>query len=586
MAKARENPAAGVTVSVEYELFDLPTAQHKAGLAGLILHIRDMEQRAKKGANIPPESIPLITDLRPTSAKISFTEKSVQAVMDEAYAAETVEVSVRSKWQGQAPKREEEVEESDEEGRLKRVRRFIYDVVQPTGPVLHSGLRDDQRAWLKLWRDMLWSIPRGIPKTRIPFQQRAEGKPCTEGASAWEDLVRVDAARRKNCFYTTEVGSALWLGAQATNAELLPFKGRAEQNLLLHFWPLTTLIFVPQQLKFKYEDDQLKVENDFVGYVVAIPEVTRLDTFLFDYPQMLSQLGTDMRGYRPAEAVIDLPAQGALEFLEHLARLSSEKATGKLQFSVESIEYLHLVKVGNTIKAMAAGRVAPHPGLLASYQAIVGYPGQPPPFRNPLFRRGLMLALLNDEEWHQPLGSDLVERPWPLFIRSERSPRTLPSFWQDAAQKFGELQAQHSEEQKEYEAMAKEPSEKSAAAPPTPLSLLIHRLVREYVLRKTEEKSGLKWEDFKEKKVRDEKTGKERIDVPEAYRSARERIASGVFLEMRSRREQDFVDHFTAVFCSVRQFLPEDDFRLVADALLSQPDNVKTLTLLALSANS
>jgi CRISPR-associated protein Cmx8 len=349
---------------------------------------------------------------------------------------------------------------------------------------------------------------------------------------------------------------------------------------------LTTLIFVPQQIKLKYEDAQVQVENEFVGYVLAIPEVARLDTFLFEYPQLLSQIGTEVRGYRPAESVIDLPAQGALEFLEHLARLSSEKATDALRFSVGSIEFLHLIKIGNTIKSLAAGRVTPRPGLLASYQGIVGYPGRPPPFRNPLFRRGLMVALLKDQEWYEPFRPLLVERPWPLFIRSEKSPKTLPWFWQDAAQKYTELQTQHSEEKQEYEAMAKDSPDAPASAPPTPLSLLIHRLVQSYVLRKTEEKSGYKWDDFKNNKVKDDKTGRERIDVPEAYRNAKERVASGIFLEMRSRREQDFVDHFTATFCSVKQFLPENDFRLVADALLTQPENVKTLTLLALSANS
>jgi CRISPR-associated protein Cmx8 len=105
-----------------------------------------MEQRVKKGARISSDSIPVVTELTPTSATISFTERSIQALMDEAYAAEIVEVAVRSRWQGQAPKREEEVEEQDEDGKPKRVKRFIYDFTQPTGHVLHSALRDDQRA--------------------------------------------------------------------------------------------------------------------------------------------------------------------------------------------------------------------------------------------------------------------------------------------------------------------------------------------------------------------------------------------------------------------------------------------------------
>src|SRR5262249_49811754 len=151
--------------------------------------------------------------------------------------------------------------------------------------------------------------------------------------------VKVVQSRRMNSFYTTEVAGSLWLGAQATNAETIPFHGRAEQNLLLHFWPLTTQIFVPQQIDYDGA-------GDFRGYVLAIPVITDLKNFVIDYALMLSQLSDDVRGFRPAEAVIDLPAQGALAFLEHLARLSSQKANGATRFSVGSVEFLHLAKLG------------------------------------------------------------------------------------------------------------------------------------------------------------------------------------------------------------------------------------------------
>ena len=294
----------------------------------------------------------------------------------------------------------------------------------------------------------------GNPTTRTPFNQRAAGHSCAEGKVAWDDLVRCEKARQANEFYTTEVAGSLWLGAQAVNAESIPFRGRAEQNVLLHFWPHTALIFVPQRIN----NDG---ESEFVGYCLAIPEVADLELFCEDYPKLLHDLSQEVRGFRPTEAVIDLPAQAALEFMEHLARLTAFKAEKKRTGdSVSSVEYLHLVKIGNNVKSLAAGQ------------------------------------------------------------------------------------------------------------------------------RRAEEKSGHTWESFKDKKIKDEKTGKERIAVPEAYREAKEKVASGIFLEMRSRREQDFVDHFTATFCSVRQYLPEDDFRLVAEALLTKSEDVKTLTLLALSANS
>jgi CRISPR-associated protein Cmx8 len=579
MPKAKQKAAPITSVTIKYDLFDLPTAQHKAGLAGLLLQIQDMATRAKTDHSIPAASIPVVVAQTATSATITFTAEAVQGLMDDLYAAQVVEVTVKTKWPKQTPKREEEVEETDERGESRKVKRFIYDVTQPSGKFLQGRLRDEKGAWIKLWRDMLWSIPRGIPMTRLPFEQRAAGERCKEGQAAWQDLVKAEQARRNNGFHTATVASSLWLGAQATNAELIPFEGRAEQNLLLHSWPLTVLIFAPQQINFEGT-------GDFVGYVLAIPEVADLDAFLSDYPQMLGELGKEVRGYRPAEAVIDLPAQGALAFLEHLARLSSEKATDKLRYSVDSVEFLHLAKLGNTIKSLAAGRVAPRPGLLERYQAIVGRPGEEPPYRNPLFRRGLMLALLNDQDWYEPMASMLVEAPWPFFIRSEHSPSKLPWFWQDAAKRFEDLAQQYDMDQREYQEMAKANPGQGAGAPETPLPLLIHRLVQTYVLRRTEEKCGLKWEDFKNKKVRDEKTGKERVDVPQAYREAKEHVASSIFLEMRSRREQAFVDHFVGTFGSVKQYLPEDDFQTVAEALLKKPEDVKTITLLALSANS
>ena len=58
------------------------------------------------------------------------------------------------------------------------------------------------------------------------------------------------------------------------------------------------------------------------GGALLLPEVADLENFCEDYSQMLRDLCKDVRGFRPAEAVVDLPAEGALAFLEHLARLT------------------------------------------------------------------------------------------------------------------------------------------------------------------------------------------------------------------------------------------------------------------------
>ena len=71
---------------------------------------------------------------------------------------------------------------------------------------------DPAKDWIKLLRDMLWTIPRGNPQSRTPFNQRAAKQSCTEGKVIWEELVRCEKARQANEFDTTEVAGPLWLG--------------------------------------------------------------------------------------------------------------------------------------------------------------------------------------------------------------------------------------------------------------------------------------------------------------------------------------------------------------------------------------
>jgi CRISPR-associated protein Cmx8 len=588
---ADEKPQSIDSVEITFDLFDLPTAQHKAGLAGLVLQLQSMRDR-----QLPNDSIPeIVGDVGTTTVTIRFTEKSVQGLMDDVYDARPVKVEVKSKWPGEAPLEEKFVDEKDEEtGETKKVKRFVYEIVQPSGHFLNQHLSDGDGLWLKLWRDMLWNVPRSKPTTRGPYNARAEGKPCPEGAATWKDLVAFETARRKGAFKTDAISSALLLGAQAVNAESVSFEGRVEQTLLLHFWPLTVMIFVPQVIK---NDGG----NEFVGYSLAIPEVSDLKNFCQDYPSVLGRLPKEADGYRPLAAVIDLPEQSALEFLQHLGELADfqaqQGASRKLGASVSSIEYLHLVKLGNNVKSRSAGRIAPDRELMASYFEIM----RGGAFRNPLFRAGLLRSLLDSirepTPWYASFGDLFQTRPWPMFIRCDKTPRMLPCFATDATAQFDRLatgfkeslDAFQSQQQPSQETndMTDDPVTPAEGKPRPPLETLIYGLVRNYVNRKAENKCGTTWDAIaKRPKIKDEKTGREQLDIPKDYSDAREKIVSDLFLAMRSRREQDFVDYFTATICSVGQYLPADDFSVVAQALIQEPDKVKTITLLALSANS
>ena len=117
----------------------------------------------------------------------------------------------------------------------------------------------------------------------------------------------------------------------------------------------------------------------------------------------------------------------------------------------------------------------------------------------------------------------------------------------------------------------------------------VYSLVRSYVFRKTETKSGIKWDDFKGNRVVDPSTGKERLDVPEKYRETREKVCTDSFLRLRAcHAREDFVSYFTGTICSVPHYLPEVEYQAVAQAILNEErwEDVKALAMLALSGLS
>jgi len=571
---------ANTAISLQFNLHELPTAQHKAGLAGLLLIIDDMQNRDV----FTVDDTPRIVERNSSSARIEFTQHNVQKLIDELYGSQITEQLVKQKWKGKIePKRIAEIEVVDEKTKKTTTqKRFVYDVVEPNSAFLRRCFHDPKGngPWMKLWRNMLWSVWQ--PQSRGPFYQRAAEMPASSGTGAWKSMLAFAKARKKNRIHVCKISGTQLLGAQAINAEGLNFKDRSDHAFLLHFWILTLQIFVP-----------CIVENDgsidFTTFSLAIPDINDLDEFCDQYVRMLSELSPEVRGYRPRESVIDIPAEAALQFMLHLTRIVQQKSehNNYLSSCINSVEYMHIVKKkgDNNSKSTGAGRIAYDPELLRKYDNIIN--SKPKAYRNPLFRGGLLTALLQSRRtWYAGFDRMLIERPWPIFINSEKTPREIPRFAHDVSNYFHNLRVRFENDQKDQRNHAMKTGDTSEPALATPLELLIHRLIRTYVERKTRAKCGIEWNDFKDKKAKDETTGKERIAVPKAYSDAKSKVASDAFLALRSRREQEFADFFTASICSVGQFLREEEFQTVALALLDEPAQVKTLALLALSANS
>lgn len=596
-------------IALTFDLLDLPTAQHRAGLAGLILQIDSM---GSDGNQRSPSLVPAIRegDITPNSATIEFTRESMQGVFDDVYAAETVPVVVAKKWPGATKPKPGEyfIEKRDDEtGELKRSPGFGYDVVQPLAPCLHRHIQPEARAWITLWRQMIWEIPRGgnNVRSRVPFEERAADKPCNEGSKAWTQINKFLARRAKSRFETGQISGALLLGAQAFNAEGVPFSGRADHNLLLHFWQVVALAFMPRAVE-KKKDGKTKR----VGYVVTIPDVANLLEFRREFPRMLGRLAADPRKTLPPSAWIDQPGQANLEVLlrmkggvdqgqnvkvgrailrssrargtrGHVQATATDMALAKYENGgVHAVESYHMVKSGNNIKMLSFARVVDREGLTDEYQQIDRS------YRNPLFRAARIGALIRGGSWHAGMIELFAEYPWPFFIESDDTPKYLARFGRDAND---QLRAAYLDiRDMKLEEMNKEQQVKY-------LSVIIRRLIDKYVEGRAEAKTGMKVKEFPKKKI--EGKGDRLYTVyPADFRKAQQGVCSDAFLAMRSRHDQDFVGFFAGSICSVAQYLSPDEYQFLIGKLMTRPDpnplaqeilsweDVKAIAMIAVSA--
>ena len=597
MAKTPKQPDA---VAVRYDLHDLPTAQHKAGLAGLLLQIESMNERREAGADLPTP--PEVVGQGPAFAEVRFTAASTQAVFDDLYAANPVEKwtpTWNSKKKGK-PIRTEVVDvPSGKSGKTRRETRHFYNDAEPAGRFLARYTDDGKELWHKLWRDMLWAIPRGKPTTRGPFKARAEDKATKDGADAWKGLVAHDKAKKKGG-KTVEVAGAILLGAQAVSAESMKFEDRADHALLLHFWHLTTRVYVPARI----EQDQKtrKWQEKLVGYVLAVPEISDLHEFCRALKRVLSEMSPRPMLYRPAEAVVSLAAEGALAFMRNLDRLvSARELPRQAPAYLSGVEFYHYIdrdakgKKLRDPKVATHGRVPAWDGLLTRYDGLMSKGGP----KNPIMLAGRLRAMLDDVPWFARLGDDLVEREWSWFVHSRKEGHTTPfammSFAWDGRRRFQQLEQKIAD-------MNAETSKADRIVSPEAVDRIVYRMVEECVVRRARAKMGVsedapRWGPATHRRVTG-KDGQPRWQEQPQFQEKRRDAASSLYLKLRSRYGEDFVEQFTKELGAVAHFLPIEDYAVLSAALLrtftsehgeDRPrtrDDVKTLVLLALSANS
>ncbi|MBL8614978.1 MAG: type I-MYXAN CRISPR-associated protein Cmx8 [Deltaproteobacteria bacterium] len=558
MSKAKKAAPAG-PVTLRWTLDELPSAQHRAGLAGLCLMVPFLHRR-------PGWEGTCALEVEPTAATLTVDLPGLTALLDEVYAASAEEEAVEkpyldAKKEVKPPLRTEE-RTVLKNGKEKVVTLYVYPKVVPGGgPLVEcepeapadpegkgkaSALHG--RVWIKLWRDMIWTIYRGVPATRLVFAARAEGGHSGMEEDLFKALRQVDAV--------AEQTSSLMLGAQATTADGVPFGDLARTQLLLHFTPFATAIYVPQVVAWDRKEKRLSADKD--GFALAFPEVADLTRFCAAWPRVLKQRSGEVAGYLPRQALIDVPAEAGLDPMVRLeAAVAADRGDASAR-AVAAYDVVHTRKDGNNVRVLGLTRVEPARALLDEWARLRGA------HKSPLIRQQRLINLMAERPRWSGFDRLVATTSVDLFI--PRSQGDRPPY--DAWNVQHDLRAAFTE--------AKESSPMPEATDPVPG--LVLRVVSTYINHKLGAKYELTWSTVKD--AQNDDPGRR------DYQEKREKVGRDAFLAVRSRTGADFTDYFVSTLCSAPQRLKEEDFLTLSRALTSDTDTVRTLTLLALSARS
>jgi CRISPR-associated protein Cmx8 len=399
---------------------------------------------------------------------------------------------------------------------------------------------------------VIWNIFRGVPATRKPFEDRANGKQTKDVAAMWTDLIRPSD-------HPVELPSTYFIGAQAVNAENVPFKDRVRFQFLLHFWPYVAQVYVPAVINNEGS-------REFVGYALAIPDVANLELFCEELPAVLRTRGVEPSGYRPRESVVDLAVESALDMLRRLReRLVLHTGSQTTNGLVLGVDVVHVDKQGNNIKTLGVVRIDPELRMIDDYIRIKGN------LWDPQFRKRRLLNLVNGRAWSAGFDGILCSLPYEQIIGNK-------AFRHDARETFyQEVELVKEEEKANMSDNTLVNADVNSSDETVDLSCesLVYRVVGIYLQRKLKSKYQLEWSGVKDNPSR-------RIE----YEEMKEKIAREAFLAVRSRSGMDFADYFASTLCSVSQPLSEKQYVKLAQAIYEDTEKVRTLTMLALSARS
>lgn len=535
-------------LTLEYNLAELPSSQHRAGLAGLVLMVRWLKNEPEK------KGVCELTRIDETSAALQIDREGLQFLFDKVYAASNEEVerdkvikNSRTKEVIQ-PKKTIKKQVLNEKTQKYEEKDFhIYDVVIPQGAFLVDYDKSENGIWIKLWRDLIWGILCSRDRQRIPYKKRANKEDDANISKLWTYLNKTP---------NKEMGlsSSLFVGAEGSNAEDVSFNDIAKNHFLLNFWVFITQVYAPKEWKYDRKTKSEKAED--VGFSLVVPDVADLEAFCEEMTDILKSRNNKLSGYRPKESVIDVVAEGGLDLMNKLNQRLKMKTHLQVSDLLLGVDVIHLHKPKNSksVKILEKTRIDPIRPMIDEYARVKER------FNNRIFRNQRMLNVLNEKDWYYGFES--------LLSKTDSEQTIGNSFFRsDVRKAFEDIGVTNkSRGENNMDANSQEPIPKT-------IEEIVYRLVGTYISAKLKSKYQLEWSE-----------GYKGTPKEVEYNEKKGKVAREAFLAIRSRTESDFIDYFASTLCAFPQFLNEKGYATLAENLHSETDKVRTLTMLALSA--
>lgn len=548
-------------VTLEYRSRQLPSSQHRAGLAGLILKIQWLQQQSEFKRSI--DAVCKIVDLDAHKAILQFDLAGLTALLKSHYSAsfeDRESKKIRTKGTQQFRTVQREIYNADTDA-TELTTFYIYQDLVPQGFLVQSfePPNNNSQIWTKLWREATWTVLRPRDRQRLPFKAMVGGTDPPEIDKIWKLLRdRPDA--------TVALSSTHMLGAQAKNNEGVQISDVARFQLLLNFWSYVAQIYLPIQVDIK---DKVKLN----GYAIAIPDVRNLATFCQHFPAILQQRNTKEQWGKPHRAIVRHPIESGLNFLELIhSYLFRDDPTFDLSDLLFGVDVFHLVRQKDEPQIVSIQRYLPNP------EAIEEFTQQKDKLYDSLFRLQYWQNLIRVRP--RIYGFE--------YLIQELPAKTIASklFCQDFRTVF----------YPQYHAMERDKDDESVAAIETDsgekiksnqtkeasLESLLLRLLKTYTRHQLKDRFGLEWKqswDNQKYEVLKQDAGYQN------YKDKRQQIIRDLHSDFRRHRQSNsFLGYFATKFTGIYQYITTDEYLLLAEQIQTRPEQIQILCLLALPA--